>query len=102
MSVEVGLLIAIGGFILAIVAYLRDKSTTDKKAGETQGIMKAHIESIFNETKDIKERIKSVDDNLRDKLEASEASAKESIKYVHERLDTHLRNEHQMSIPERH
>lgn len=102
MTVEIGALIALIGFLISAAAFFIGRTTAAKTDGERQGALYADISYIKEELKNLSSDIKAInvtkiftelqrlsDENLR---------FQKSIKRLHSRIDEHLKNEHDKAI----
>jgi CRISPR/Cas system-associated endonuclease Cas3-HD len=90
MTVEIGILIGVLGFAVTFAIFINNSHKDSKNYGERWGRLQKTLETM---EKDMKAMKVSLDDTI--------AINKVSISEVHERIDNHLRNEHDMNIPRR-
>ena len=112
MSVEIGILVAIICCAVTVAAYFGGKTSNAKKDGERWGRLDVTLENMQKNLdtgmSELKQKAMDSELNqtasnseLKQAIDNSTQSYKLSIYYVHERIDEHLRSEHNMSVPKR-
>lgn len=88
MTIETGILLAVCSLAIAAATFFIGRTSAAKQEGETMATMRTDILYIKDSLKEIK-----------DGLRAGDQEHSASIRRVHDRIDEHLRSEHNMKIP---
>ena len=83
MTIELGLLIAVVGGAIGVSTFFIGRQSAAKSEGERWGKMESALEHIQRDILEVKEL-----------AAGNSRNTKEAIRRVHERVDSHLRDDH--------
>lgn len=90
MTIELSLLFVGAGCIISVFTFFIGRMTSARKDGERWGRLETEVSTIRTDVVALGVKI---DENIKHN--------KESMASVHNRLDDHLREEHDMKVPRR-
>jgi DNA-binding transcriptional MerR regulator len=100
-TTTISVIVSVMAIVFTIATFFVNRSSNSAKDGERWGRLNKELEYMGNDLKEIKSLVKSNEIKMNEALEQTKKSTKESLGYLHERLDNHLRDEHGMKIPKR-
>lgn len=88
-------------FVVAsfLVGQLTARSKSGSESGERWGKLESNLDYIKIDLQEIKTEVAKNSDNTRISFEKMKEEYKNSIRRVHDRLDSHLQNDHNIAIP---
>ncbi len=90
VTIEIALLVSLVGIFLSIATFFIGRQGSARAEGEWKGQLNQKLTNFSEDLKELKELIEENSKNNRD-----------SIREIHERLDEHLRSEHNMAVAKR-
>lgn len=102
MTIETGLLFGAIACILGVAGFFGGRMSAAKNDGEWKGHLDTNLQYIQNDLKEIKADMKANKSTTEESLERLRKEFKDSVRRVHDRLDDHLRDQHNLEVPKRH
>lgn len=79
----------------------KDNATEGERWGAFSTEIKIEMRYIREDLEEIKSAVKKTEENSDKALTELKKSFKDSINHIHDRIDQHLREEHNLTIPKR-
>jgi len=99
------LIVAVVSCLLSVISMTRSGGSTHEKEGERWGAfsteIKVEMKYIRGDLEEIKAAVNKTEENSDNALKELKKSFKDNVSYLHERIDQHLRDEHNQTIPKR-
>lgn len=99
---ETDFIIAIGGILLSLVSFIAGQKNGAKADGEKQGALLVELRNIKEDVQELKRDFKLINAEKihceLNELREAQSNFKKSVFRLHERIDEHLRTEHNIVI----
>jgi len=101
MTIELALIFAAASCMIGVAGFIGGKQSVAKTDGVWKGQLDTNVEHIKDDLKEIKATMSVTQTATDNAMEKMRKDYKESVSNVHDRLDSHLREDHGMVVPQR-